>query len=217
MTIKIHDWDTHQTYRKDRGKPPWVKVHRDLMMNQKWAVMSDAEKGQLISMWIVAADKGGYLPDDPAIISKICQLDAEPNINRFKELGLIDTDGCHDDVTVTSRCQPNDAPDTDTDTDTDTEEELEGGAGGRDNPALRKKPLAAKRTAPRKRGTRIPDGYDPDPELWSWAAQRLPQERIQDELDKFRDYWSAQPGWRGVKLDWDATFRNWIRRASEER
>jgi hypothetical protein len=35
-----------------------------------------------------------------------------------------------------------------------------------------------------------------------------------DELDAFRDYWIAQPGQRGVKLDWDATWRNWIRRSS---
>jgi hypothetical protein len=30
-------------------------------------------------------------------------------------------------------------------------------------------------------------------------------------IDEFRDYWSAVPGSRGVKLDWDATFRNRIR------
>lgn len=29
---------------------------------------------------------------------------------------------------------------------------------------------------------------------------------------EFRDYWSAQPGQRGVKLDWEATWRNWVRR-----
>lgn len=29
---------------------------------------------------------------------------------------------------------------------------------------------------------------------------------------EFRDYWIALPGQRGVKLDWDATWRNWVRR-----
>jgi hypothetical protein len=29
--------------------------------------------------------------------------------------------------------------------------------------------------------------------------------------DGFRDYWIAQPGAKGVKLDWDATWRNWVR------
>ncbi len=35
------------------------------------------------------------------------------------------------------------------------------------------------------------------------------------ELEKFRDYWTAQPGQKGVKTDWSATWRNWARRAVE--
>jgi hypothetical protein len=37
------------------------------------------------------------------------------------------------------------------------------------------------------------------------------------EVAKFRDYWIAQPGQRGVKLDWNATFRNWVRSARPQR
>jgi len=29
--------------------------------------------------------------------------------------------------------------------------------------------------------------------------------------DQFKDYWIAQPGQKGVKLDWEATWRNWVR------
>jgi hypothetical protein len=32
-----------------------------------------------------------------------------------------------------------------------------------------------------------------------------------EQLPAFRDYWLAQPGQKGVKADWDATFRNWLR------
>lgn len=39
--------------------------------------------------------------------------------------------------------------------------------------------------------------------------------RIAIEAAKFRDYWVAQPGQKGVKLDWPATWRNWCRRAAE--
>jgi len=35
------------------------------------------------------------------------------------------------------------------------------------------------------------------------------------EFEKFRDYWIAQPGQKGVKADWDATWRNWVRKAKE--
>jgi hypothetical protein len=33
------------------------------------------------------------------------------------------------------------------------------------------------------------------------------------ELEKFRDYWTSQPGQKGTKTDWQATWRNWIRNA----
>ena len=45
----------------------------------------------------------------------------------------------------------------------------------------------------------------------------FPSEHLDEklELEKFRDYWIAQPGQKGVKTDWDATWRNWVRRAAE--
>lgn len=38
--------------------------------------------------------------------------------------------------------------------------------------------------------------------------------RCRDEAAKFCDHWRAQPGQKGVKLDWSATWRNWCRRAA---
>ena len=35
-------------------------------------------------------------------------------------------------------------------------------------------------------------------------------------LARFRDYWTAQPGQRGVKADWQATWRNWCRREADQ-
>lgn len=35
------------------------------------------------------------------------------------------------------------------------------------------------------------------------------------EHERFMDYWRAQPGQKGVKQDWPATWRNWMRSAVE--
>lgn len=35
------------------------------------------------------------------------------------------------------------------------------------------------------------------------------------EAEKFRDYWLSKPGATGMKADWDATWRNWVRNAAE--
>jgi hypothetical protein len=62
-----------------------------------------------------------------------------------------------------------------------------------------------------KRGTRLPDAWEPTPPDHATSLMLVGAERLRVELEKFRDYWAAQPGQRGVKLDWNATFRNWIR------
>jgi IS1 family transposase len=66
----------------------------------------------------------------------------------------------------------------------------------------------------RKRGVRLDPGWKPSPEDASEAVRKLGGPlHAEQELLKFHDYWKAQPGQRGVKLDWDATWRNWIRNA----
>jgi len=64
------------------------------------------------------------------------------------------------------------------------------------------------------RGTRLPEDWKPKPEDIE-AARAALGENARREFQKFRDHWRAQPGQRGVKVDWDATWRNWVRKAQE--
>jgi hypothetical protein len=57
-------------------------------------------------------------------------------------------------------------------------------------------------------GTRLPEDFRPDLE---YARQLIPDIDAVSESERFRDYWNAQSGQRGVKADWPATWRNWIR------
>lgn len=68
-----------------------------------------------------------------------------------------------------------------------------------------------KQSAQRSRGSRLPDGWKPDDELQAWARKERPDLDVAVAVARFSDHWRAQPGSRGVKLDWDATFRNWVR------
>lgn len=66
--------------------------------------------------------------------------------------------------------------------------------------------------SPKKTGTRIPDDWRPSEEDDTFAAsQGLVKSQIDFEADKFRDFWISKSGKDGVKLDWPATWRNWIR------
>jgi vancomycin resistance protein YoaR len=63
----------------------------------------------------------------------------------------------------------------------------------------------------RVRGHRLPDDWLPSAPDMAIAIQIIGTDRTDAELEKFRDYWKAQPGQRGLKLDWPATWRNWVR------
>lgn len=80
-------------------------------------------------------------------------------------------------------------------------------------------PAAGAATPPRpERGTRLPAGWTPGPEQDAFAEGLGIRNGVAAaELEKFRDYWAAQPGQKGVKTDWTATWRNWLRRVAEDR
>ena len=109
--IKIKNWDRWQSYRNDRGQPPWIKVHRCVLRNPEWVSLSDAEKGQIVSMWLLAADRDGEIPDSEELVKKLCFLTNKPDFNKFKELSFLEADGCQCDVNVTPDCGQDDFPD----------------------------------------------------------------------------------------------------------
>lgn len=66
------------------------------------------------------------------------------------------------------------------------------------------------------RGSRLPDPFLVTAAMWEWAAEEgIPIDVARRETTKFCDHWRAQPGARGRKLDWVATWRNWLRNASD--
>jgi hypothetical protein len=44
-----------------------------------------------------------------------------------------------------------------------------------------------------------------------FCQQTRPELNPAKTFDQFKDYWIAQAGQKGVKLDWFATWRNWVR------
>ncbi|MCT2299777.1 hypothetical protein M3G04_02480 [Dietzia cinnamea] len=73
----------------------------------------------------------------------------------------------------------------------------------------------AVRDQARKRATRIPEGFTPSPEVIEAMRAECPRVDLEAENRKFVDYWTAKAGKDATKLDWDATWRNWIRRAKD--
>jgi len=59
--------------------------------------------------------------------------------------------------------------------------------------------------------TRLPTDWQPTDEMIQFCQTERPDLKWGDIANGFRDYWIAQPGSKGRKVDWLATWRNWIR------
>lgn len=68
----------------------------------------------------------------------------------------------------------------------------------------------------KSRGTRLPEDWECPPDLFRWACEveGLSVEAVDREAQKFRDYWISTGR---THVNWSATWRNWIRRAREQK
>ncbi|UNE54929.1 DUF1376 domain-containing protein [Bartonella machadoae] len=85
-----------------------------------------------------------------------------------------------------------------------------------DQPAIHEQENIPKKAKPSRtdRGCRLPDDFEPD---YDFAiAEGLPPERVKVEIAKFRDYWCSKTGANATKTNWQATWRNWVRRAIDD-
>lgn len=73
-------------------------------------------------------------------------------------------------------------------------------------------PQPATRSPVAQRATRLTRTWTPDPLV---TESTFTTEQALRELDAFLDYWCAKSGKDATKLDWQATWRNWLRRARQ--
>ncbi len=65
--------------------------------------------------------------------------------------------------------------------------------------------------AKQSRGTRLSTDWTPTNEQLQFCKDLRNDLDPKSTADSFRDYWISQPGAKGVKTNWDATWRNWVR------
>ncbi|WP_434037818.1 DUF1376 domain-containing protein [Bartonella ancashensis] len=59
-----------------------------------------------------------------------------------------------------------------------------------------------------KRGCRLPEDYEPD--LQYAVSKGLELDEAISEAKRFKDHWKSKTGSGATKMDWSATWRNWI-------
>jgi hypothetical protein len=188
--LTVRKWDEWQSYRKDRQQPPWIKLHRELLRNPEWISLSDSQRGQLVSIWMLAADKNGRVPDDANLVQRMCYMQKAPDLNLLIDLGFLD-------ARVTPRRRQPDA--TVTPQSRVEESRVEESAAAAATP---------------KKGSQVPEKWEPSLETLEnlKVKKGFPPAIIASELEKFRDFHQAKGS---VFKDFEAAFRTWMTKSRE--
>jgi len=194
----------------------WFRFYADAMRNPKVMRLSDKEFRLWVKLLALASENDGHIPaiSDLKLMLNTRLDHLSTGVERLIRGGLIDaldhgyephnwakfqykSDTSNERVAKHRAARNVTVTPPDTDTEADTEETTS----------------VVSSAKPRKRGCRLPDDWTPA----ALPADCQPHDAgmIERELSRFRDYWIAKPGAQGVKLDWDATWRNWMRRSME--
>lgn len=78
-------------------------------------------------------------------------------------------------------------------------------------------PKGAKIPRATTKATRIPDPWIIDEAMKEWAIERgMNPQWVLRQDERFVNYWQAKPGIGGQKVDWRATWRNWLLKAQDD-
>ena len=184
MLLQPKNWAVFQHY-KDRC-PPWIKLHRDLLNDRVFMRLPLASKAIAPMLWLLASEsKDGVF--DGSLDELVFRLHISEKEYQDGVKPLIDNDFFTVVSGLIAECYQVAIPETERETETKTERDKN------------------------KRGSRLsPDFFFPK-EWCDFLVEQRPELNAQQTFEKFKDYWIAQAGQKGVKLDWFATWRNWVR------
>jgi hypothetical protein len=191
---RVKNWGKFQHF-KDR-RPPWIKLYRDILDDVEWHDLSGDDAKALVMLWLIASEHGGVLPSVRALSFRLRQSEEYVKslimrLEHWLEPG---------DIATISGGYQSDRQETETETETET-----------DRPARKR---ADKEKAPRVTvRKRLPPDWKPSASVEAQLhTEGFSLFEIQNQVPRFRDYWTGQ----GKPMaDWDATFRNWVRRSNE--
>lgn len=189
MLLQPKNWGVFQHY-KDRC-PPWIKLHRDLLNDRVFMCLPLASKALAPLLWLLASEsKDGTF--DGSLDELVFRLHITPKDYQDGVKPLIDKGFFVVASGVLAECYQDAIPETEGETEIETKKE--------------------KKTS--NRGSRLPAVIDDVDSWFEFCVKERPDLVASKVFAEFKDYWIAQPGQKGVKTDWTATWRNWVRRQS---
>ena len=162
-------------------RPPWVKLYRDILDDLEWHELDPLAAKVLVMLWLIASEDDGRIPDTKTLAFRLRLTEIKTKEIVIKLSHWLE----QDDISLISERYQHDPLETERETET------------------KKEKIAL--------GKRLASDFSFPLEWEQFCQQTRPDLSPIKTFDQFKDYWIAQAGQKGVKLDWFATWRNWVR------
>lgn len=183
MRIIPKNWSNFQHYK--HRSPPWIKLHRNLLDDMHFQRLPTASKALAPMLWLLASESNeGVIQKTTEEIAFRLRMTEKEVITAIKP--LIDNGFFIDADNVLADCLQ----------DATTEGE---------------KSRVECNVAKATKSTRFT--LEEIPKEWiEFCNKERPDLNPHSVFNEFRDYWISVAGIKGVKNDWFATWRNWVRK-----
>jgi hypothetical protein len=85
--LSVRNFAHFQHYR-DRA-PLWIKLYNSVMDDEAFIALSDAARGQLIMIWLLASRRDNKIPNDARVVARAIQSSGRVDLERFVSAGFL--------------------------------------------------------------------------------------------------------------------------------
>ena len=221
--LRVKNWAEFQHYRDRR--PPWIKLHRDLLDDFAWHRLPDASKALAPLLWLLASERAdGAIPYDREAIAFRLHMTGDKVDAAIAPLigaGFLIEEEQAAGKPLAARVH---AARSESERESEKETERERDARARETAGTRglESPAAAARApgpwAPHAAGgspaAPIAEDWTPSLADRAWAARARPDltpALLEAETERFRNH---AIGNRRLAHDWGHLWRNWVMKAA---
>jgi hypothetical protein len=86
--FSVKNFDKYQHYKK--GNPAWIKLYFAVLWDYEFSRLTDAQKLQVLLIWLLASKSNNRLPWDAAWIQREIKSEAAVDLDALKEHGFIE-------------------------------------------------------------------------------------------------------------------------------
>jgi hypothetical protein len=89
--LAVKNWDKFQHYKQ--RNPPWIRLHRTLLRDHKFNLLTEVEQWMLVRMWLLASETDNHMAYDEKWVRRAINSTRKVPLDKFVEMGFLEEVG----------------------------------------------------------------------------------------------------------------------------